>query len=61
MNGTGPPDRAQPLGLSMLQGRTEHRHHAQSSHAKILKKDNWCADPVVARHRVARPNLSAPD
>ena len=22
MNGAGPPDRAQPLGLSMLQGRT---------------------------------------
>ena len=39
----------------------EHIRHAQSSHAKVLKKDNRRAAPVVTRHRVARPNLPAPD
>ena len=39
----------------------EHRRRAQSSHAKILKKDNRRAAPVVARHRVTCPSSSARD
>ena len=30
MNGTGPPDRAQPLDLSTLQGRTRAQTSCQS-------------------------------
>ena len=39
----------------------EHRRCAQSSHAKILQKDNRRAAPVVTWHRVARPGSSAHD
>ena len=48
MNGTGPPDRAQPLDLSMLQGWAR----AQTScltflTRRVLKKDNRRAALVV--------------
>ena len=60
MNGTGTPDRAQTLGLSTLQGRTEHRCRAQSSHAKILKKNNRRTVPVATGAPGRAPSLVHP-
>ena len=60
MNGTGPPDRAQPLGLSTCRDGSEHRRRAQSSHAKVLKKNNRRAVCVATRARCHAPLLIHP-
>ena len=58
MNGTGPPDRAQSLGSSTLQGRTQTQ-----TPCPVFSCENpkLACRSMVARHIVARPSSSARD
>ena len=47
MNGAGPPDRAQPLDLSTLQGRARAQTPCFLLTRRILKKDGRRAAPMV--------------
>ena len=59
MNGAGPPDRVSRWLYRRCRDGPEHIYLAESSHAKVLKKNNRHEAPVVARHQVARPYSDA--
>ena len=57
MNGAGPPDRAQPLGLSTLQGRTRAQTPCPIFSCKDPKEKQPARFPWPRGHHVVRPFL----